>query len=222
MEPITIRLSGYAALVESETPLILGTYASYGVEQIQIIPETGWEGLTITATFVTPDSSTRVLAPESGVIDVPQEATSKPLSLSKSGKIVFSGVAAGVQRITTNVDYLVAGHAPVEGSDSQLTPSEWEQVVTEFQNRLDKAVPPDGSPGQVLTATDDGNAWAYPSGGGGSGGNYIIGDGLKYDPDSNILSVDTTDVPEQDNTKPITSAGVYTTLGNIDVLLGTI
>ena len=37
-----------------------------------------------------------------------------------------------------------------------------------------------------------------------------------------ILSVNTTDQMEQDNTLPITSAGVYTTVGNIEALLKTI
>lgn len=37
-----------------------------------------------------------------------------------------------------------------------------------------------------------------------------------------VLSVNTTDVVEQDNTLPITSAAVHTTVGNIEVLLQTI
>lgn len=37
-----------------------------------------------------------------------------------------------------------------------------------------------------------------------------------------VLSVNTTDRMEQDNTLPITSAGVYTTVGNIEALLKTI
>jgi hypothetical protein len=37
-----------------------------------------------------------------------------------------------------------------------------------------------------------------------------------------ILSVNTTDQMEQDNTLPMTSAGVYATVGNIEVLLKTI
>lgn len=37
-----------------------------------------------------------------------------------------------------------------------------------------------------------------------------------------ILSVNTTDVMEQNNTLPITSAGVYAVVGNIEVLLKTI
>lgn len=40
--------------------------------------------------------------------------------------------------------------------------------------------------------------------------------------ENGILSVNTTDQMEQDNTLPITSAGVYTTVGNIEALLKTI
>lgn len=40
--------------------------------------------------------------------------------------------------------------------------------------------------------------------------------------ENGILSVNTTDKMEQDNTLPITSAGVYATVGNIEALLKTI
>ncbi len=59
----------------------------------------------------------------------------------------------------------------------------------------------------------------------GSGSSYEIGHGLKLDDATNTLSVDTVDAvnaPEGDNTRPITAAAVNTTVGNIEVLLGTI
>ena len=59
--------------------------------------------------------------------------------------------------------------------------------------------------------------------GGSSGGGavpYKIGAGLKVV--ENELMVDTANAVEQDNTLPITSAAVYTTVGNIEILLGTI
>ena len=52
--------------------------------------------------------------------------------------------------------------------------------------------------------------------------------GVDFEPDATlklengILSVNTTDEMEADNTIPITSAGVYATVGNIEVLLKTI
>lgn len=63
-----------------------------------------------------------------------------------------------------------------------------------------------------------------PESGGGSCGceNYNIGNGLKLDEATNTLSVDVANDAEEDNTRPITSAAVYTELGNIDVLLRTI
>lgn len=45
-----------------------------------------------------------------------------------------------------------------------------------------------------------------------------IGENLKITKDG-VLSVDTADAVEQDNTKPVTSAAVHTEIGNIEVLL---
>lgn len=45
---------------------------------------------------------------------------------------------------------------------------------------------------------------------------------LALDPETKILRVNTTDQMEQDNTRPMTSAGVYATVGNIEALLKTI
>ena len=58
--------------------------------------------------------------------------------------------------------------------------------------------------------------------GGGSGGGYNIGPGLKLDAETNTLSVDTAEIVEKDNTKPVTSAAVFTEVGNINALLATI
>lgn len=218
----TIRLNGYTAA--ASVPLLrLGTRDSFGIERLQIVPGAEWDGLALTATFVTPAGSTRMVVAEDGTVEVPAAATAAALTPAAPGRIVFAGTGAGVQRITADLPYLVTDHAPVTGDAPAPQPSEWEQYVTRMQQALDAAVPPDGSAGQVLTKTPDGNVWAYPSGGGGgTGGGYIIGAGLRLDPGSNVLSVDTADAVEADNTRPVTSAAVYTTVGNIDALLTTI
>lgn len=56
----------------------------------------------------------------------------------------------------------------------------------------------------------------------GGGTAYRIGDGLKLDTETNTISVDTADEVEQDNTRPVTSAAVATTVGNIEAILATI
>ena len=49
----------------------------------------------------------------------------------------------------------------------------------------------------------------------------IDGHTLKMD-DKGVLSVNTADTVEKDNTLPVTSAAVHTQIGNIDILLQTI
>lgn len=74
-----------------------------------------------------------------------------------------------------------------------------------------------------LTVDDNGNVLVDgKSVGGGGGGGYQIGPGLKLDSETNTLSVDTADTIQKDNTKPVTSAAVYTEVGNINALLATI
>lgn len=53
-----------------------------------------------------------------------------------------------------------------------------------------------------------------------AGVDFETDDTLKLE--NGILSVNTTNQMEQDNTRPITSAGVYATVGNIEALLKTI
>lgn len=57
---------------------------------------------------------------------------------------------------------------------------------------------------------------------GGSGVSYNIGNGLKLDETTNTLSVNSTSEVAEDNTQPITSAGVFKEIGNINALLETI
>lgn len=47
-----------------------------------------------------------------------------------------------------------------------------------------------------------------------------IGEGLKME--NGIVSVNTAKSVQEDNTLPITAAAVYETVGNIEILLGTI
>lgn len=104
------------------------------------------------------------------------------------------------------------------------TPDLYSQLIAKVEAASKAAYPKGGTEGQVLTKLSDEEGdfdWKTPQDGG-TGGGYNIGSGLKLDKQSNTLSVDTANNVEQDNTRPITSAAVYTTVGNIEVLLGTI
>ena len=72
------------------------------------------------------------------------------------------------------------------------------------------------------SATVIGGAGESGSGGGGSGGvNFTPGNALELTADGK-LNVLTADKAEENNTLPITSAAVATTVGNIEILLATI
>lgn len=147
-----IRLNQYSAVPADRTRRFsLGTKDSYGIEQLRIVPGEGWDGLTITATFHPPEGeAVQVIVPADGLIDVPPEATRSGSELPlKYGKIVFAGVADGMQRISCNLPYTVLDHAPVEGAESSgPSPSWYEQAAAHF-------VPSGGKAGQVLAKASD-------------------------------------------------------------------
>lgn len=122
-----VTLSGYAA--KPSAGLQLGTWESYGLEQLHVTADESWDGLTISATFHNGDVSVKVLIGDDGKADVPAEATSMK---TRKGRIVFSGVASGVQKISTNLPFAVDDHMTIEGNEPQTpTPSEWQQFVAE-------------------------------------------------------------------------------------------
>lgn len=136
-----VYLTQYSASVDDSPVLLLGTKDSYGNEQLQIIRSPEWEDLIITVTFAAGDTplASPVLVPEDGLIDVPAGATAERLPLEACGVITFCGVAAGVQRISTSLPYLVSDHGPVEGTVPAPTPSEWEQFVAQVKSDADWA-----------------------------------------------------------------------------------
>ena len=57
---------------------------------------------------------------------------------------------------------------------------------------------------------------------GGGGVDFTTDETLTLDPVTKVLSVNTAKAVEEDNTLPITSAAVFTTVGNISAILDTI
>ena len=162
-----IELSGYTAKTSEAAYLKLGTTDSYGIEQIQLVTDDAWRDLSITATFVTPESKTQVVVPESGLIDVPHEATAKPMTAESPGVLVFSGTGDGVRRISANLPYLVRDHAPVTGQETEPTPELYAQLIKQVSDASKAAYPRGGLKDQVLTKLSDAErdyAWKAPAG----------------------------------------------------------
>lgn len=112
-------------------------------------------------------------------------------------------------------------------SDYVFTPSE-QITLAELSGRLDK-IEESQDPDAIKNAVDDYLEQNPPSGGiteipiatHDTIGGIKVGDNLRIS-DDGVLSVVTADTAEQDNTLPITSAAVYTAVGNIEVRLSTI
>lgn len=112
-----VQLKGYSVRPGN---LSLGTFGSYGIEQLHVTLDDTWSGLAVTATFNPPKGEPREIhLPENGLIDVPAEATAN----EGTGTIVYCGVANGVQRITKTQGYNVITRGPVGGTEP-FKPSE--------------------------------------------------------------------------------------------------
>ena len=136
----TITLARHTAqVVGLMGVLVLGTWDSYGTEQLLLRPGPEWDGLAIDATFhnVPNDEGVTVLADTDGLVTVPPEAC---MRASKYATITIRGVQDGVQRISCNLPYMVLDHAQVPGANSTATPSENAQALTQMQDLRDGAV----------------------------------------------------------------------------------
>lgn len=104
-----------------------------------------------------------------------------------------------------------------------LLPSEFEQMEDRLTD-INNNPPKPGTNGTWLIFNPDSGEYEesdipLPEGG---GGGYRIGHGLLLDRETNTLSVNAVSDFEGDNTLPITAAAVQDTVGNIEILLGTI
>ena len=148
----TITLARHTAqVVGLMGVLVLGTWDSYGTEQLLLRHGPEWDGLAIDATFhnVPNDEGVTVLADTDGLVPVPPEAC---MRASKYATITFRGVQDGVQRISCNLPYMVLDHAQVPGANSTATPSEIAQALAQMQDLRDGAV---DAKNQAEVARDD-------------------------------------------------------------------
>ena len=132
-----------------------------------------------------------------GYTDVVFSGDEVALPVIQNGRYIRIGVYAGDLRTTTPA-VIFCRRCITDGSGSPVepTPDVYAQIM-ERLNNLDGIAP----------ATSD------------KLGTVKIGDNLKITEDG-VLSVDTAEAVEQDNTKPVTSTAVYTAKSNIEALLG--
>lgn len=190
------------------------TSGSVNIYPVRFAFSDDWDGLTRTAVFQAGSVSRSVLLDGSGTCTVPWEVLKTPgVSLSagvygeKDGDVVLPTIWA-------RLGLIMEGAAP--GEDARPpTPDLWQQELAKKGDRLAYT-----ETGELGLYAGENVLSSVPVEGGGSGTAYKFGHGLKVT--GNTVSVDAVSDFKGDNTLPMTAAGVQTTVGNIEALLGTI
>ena len=211
---ITIHCSRACAHLASPPELLTAGMSKAVTVQFVFSPE--WDGLTKTAVFSNGKTTVDVMAAnwDGDTVTVPHEVLAVPGRHARVG--VYGADESGVVLPTVWVSLGKVQPGADPSGDASADPSlpVWAQLQSQIGDLDDLKT---YNKGNLVDAINE----ARSSGGSGGGG-YTIGDGLKLDAATNTLSVDTAAAVEKDNTKPVTSAAVYTEVGNINALLATI
>ena len=211
---ITIHCSRACAHLASPPELLTAGMSKAVTVEFVFSPE--WDGLTKTAVFSNGKTTVDVLAAnwDGDTVPVPHEVLAVPGRHARVG--VYGADESGVVLPTVWVSLGKVQPGADPSGDASADPSlpVWAQLQNQIGDLDDLQT---YNKGNLVDAINE----ARSSGGSGGGG-YTIGEGLKLDAATNTLSVDTAAAVEKDNTKPVTSAAVYTEVGNINALLATI
>ena len=183
---------------------------------VEFVFSDDWSGLTKTAVFSAGRTTVDVLesAWDGNKVVVPHEILADAGPIARVG--VYGANADGLilPTVWVTLGKVMPAAEPSGDPGADPTLPVWAQLQNQIGDLDDLKT---YNKGNLVDAINE----ARSSGGSGGGG-YTIGDGLNLDAATNTLSVDTAEIVEQDNTKPVTSAAVYTEVGNINALLATI
>ena len=210
----TVLCKKACAEMSCRRPLLTAGMAKAETVKFQFSAD--WDGISKTAVFTDGVKTVDVLPPvwDGDTVLIPPEILAVAGRYARVG--VYGTNASGVVLPTVWVSLGKVQPATEPSGDPSADPTlpVWAQLQEQIGDLNDLRT---YSKDNLVAAINE----ARQSGGGGGGG-YQIGDGLKLDAETNTLSVDTADAVEKDNTKPVTSAAVYTEVGNINALLATI
>ena len=211
---ITIHCSRACAHLASPPELLTAGMAK--AVTVEFVFSDDWSGLTKTAVFSAGRTTVDVLesAWDGNKVVVPHEILADAGPIARVG--VYGANADGLilPTVWVTLGKVMPAAEPSGDPGADPTLPIWAQLQNQIGDLDDLQT---YNKGNLVDAINE----ARSSGGSGGGG-YTIGDGLKLDAATNTLSVDTAEAVEKDNTKPVTSAAVYTEVGNINALLATI
>lgn len=176
-----------------------------------------WEGAEKTAYFLGTDGRHYNSILESDACLVPWEAIQECGCLCMS----LTGCKPDGTVITTEKIYMQIG-STLSGGDKTKEPSpdQYTQIMQAIAGKIGTNQGAENA-GKILGIGEDGVV--APVAHTGSGNGEVSKDDIRAAVEEymeeNPVEVKTTDVVEEDNTLPVTSAGVYTVCGNIEALL---
>lgn len=134
--------------------LQLGTFDSYGIEELHVTADDSWDGLDILAVFHAPNGTAKkVVVGADGMLAVPPEATAKQAGV---GRIVFVGLAENVQRITVDMGYNIKPHSDIEGDNPGTpTPDVVQQILANSNNAVSIATAAQDAAENARQAAED-------------------------------------------------------------------
>lgn len=188
------------------------TSGSVNVNTVSIEFSADWEGLSRVAVFASSTTQISIALDSTNQCFIPWECLVTPNLNLRVGVYGMQGTTIVLPTIWASLGIIRPG-VTTGAEPSPPTPDAYQKVLAEIGNLEDLTTADKSS---LVAAINE----VHETGGGG-GMNYRIGHGLKVT-GGNTLEVDTAEEAEQDNTLPITSAAVYTTVGNIEILLETI
>lgn len=151
---------------------------------------------------------------KAAILDIVNSEAKIPNFLLQTGKQVCVYAVKNGVTIESKIFYVMNRERP----ENYVYEDDQRNYIYELISDAERAIQ------NANEAADRANKAAENAGGSGGGGtdisNLKIGETLKIE--DGVLSVNTTNDMEQDNTLPITSAGVFATVGNIEALLRTI
>lgn len=215
---VTVLCRGACAELCSARELLTAGMANAVTVRLEFSGE--WETLQKTAVFTNGNNTIAILKTQwdGNTVRVPPEMTREAGRNVHIGVYGTDGENVILPTIWADLGPVLPAASPIDDITTDPTLPVWQQIQNQIGDLEDlQTLAKDCLVAAINEARQSG-------GGGGSGGGttYIIGDGLKLDQGTNTLSVDAANVVEQDNTKPVTSAAVYTEVGNINALLATI
>ena len=204
------------ACAETSCHRPLLTAGMSNAEIVHFVFSEEWDGMAKTAVFTDGVITVDVLQAQwnGDEVAVPPDVTTTDGRRVRVGVYGTDGNGVALPTIWTELGTVRAGADPSGDSSTKPVLPVWAQLQEQIGNLADLKT---DSKDNLVAAINE----ALQSGSGGGGG-YQIGSGLKLDAETNTLSVDTAAAVEKDNTKPVTSAAVYTEVGNINAMLATI